>query len=159
MRYKLHEADAEIWHVGYDGMITLIFASSKVMQNITIWFGKLPIIWTFSLIFFSDATSDSPVTWKPHKILRDQISIRKSHFWLRIVHPCGRHFPSPKLTCKILVITDVGMPPWVITPVCYSLVFSYPDQTIWAVIQLRFPKLALPIAITVLNIAHDLGLC
>jgi len=61
--------------------------------------------------------------------------------------------------CKILVITDVGMPPWVITPVCYSLVFSYPDQTIWAVIQLRFPKLALPIAITVLNIAHDLGLC
>jgi len=61
--------------------------------------------------------------------------------------------------CQILIFADVRMSPWVITPICNALVFSNPNQTIWAVVQLRFPKLAFPIAITVLNVAHDLGLC
>jgi len=61
--------------------------------------------------------------------------------------------------CQILIFADVRMSPGVITPICNALVFSNPYQTIRAVVQLRFPKLALPIAITVLNVAHDLGLC
>jgi len=61
--------------------------------------------------------------------------------------------------CQILIFADVRMSPWVITPVCYALVFSNPNQTIRAVVELGFPKLAFPIPITVLNVTHDLGLC
>lgn len=66
---------------------------------------------------------------------------------------------SSLLTCQILIFADVRMSPWVITPVCYALVFSNPNQTIRAVVELGFPKLAFPIPITVLNVTHDLGLC
>ena len=70
---------------------------------------------------------------------------------------------SPQLTClltgQVLIVADVGMPPWVVTPVCDALVLPHPDQPVGTVVQFRFTKLTLPVAVAVLHVPHHLGFC
>ena len=65
---------------------------------------------------------------------------------------------STILTSQIFVVTNIFVPPWIVASVSNALVFAYPNQPVRTVVQFWLAKLALPVPVTVLHVANQLGL-
>lgn len=62
-----------------------------------------------------------------------------------------------RLTGQVLVLTQIGIAPGVVTPVGNAPIFADPDEPVGAVVELGVALEALPVPVAVGDVAHHFG--